>query len=203
MSDLVAMQDPAQEIAESALRSQRGGEAQRALIHQCMTSVVEAGQQAQRERNGRELAIFEKDFARVATLVDALLEGNYRETAAQLAGIAPSGIRAWLQAADSGVDRFQPIATLVRAAEAIAESECVSAVRKAGKDPRLWCASMTWLERKFPERYGRRTEESNAPKVVVINAKDSPVEVTLYAPSPLPPVADVNAGLLRSDASGD
>jgi hypothetical protein len=201
------MRDTAQEIADSALRSQRGGEAQRALIHQCMTAVVEAGQLARRERNGRELAIFEKDFAKIATLVDALLEGNYRETAAQLAGIAPSGIRAWLQAADGGEPRYQPIATLVRAAEAIAEAECVSAVRKAGKDPRNWTASMTWLERKFPERYGRRTEESNAPKVVVINAKDSPVQVNVgagYALSPQVPGAPVSVGLPRPDeTTGD
>jgi hypothetical protein len=183
MSDLVAMQDAAQEIAETALRSQRGGEAQRALISQCMTAVVEAGQQAQRERNGRELAIFEKDFAKIATLVDALLEGNYRETAAQLAGIAPSGIRAWLNAAENGDARFQAIATLVRAAEAIAEAECVSAVRKAGKDPRNWAAAMTWLERKFPEKFGRRSEDTSVPKLMVVNVKESAVQVQLYVPA--------------------
>ena len=38
-----------------------------------MTALVDAGLVAQEERNGRELAIFERDFDKIATLV----AGNY------------------------------------------------------------------------------------------------------------------------------
>ena len=37
--------------------------------------------------------------------VDALVDGNYGETAAQLAGIAESGVRAWIKKADGRAAR--------------------------------------------------------------------------------------------------
>lgn len=77
--------------------------------------------------------------------VDALVDGNYRETAAQLAGIAESGVRAWIKRADDGEERYKPIACLIRLAEAIAEADALADVRKAGRDPRNWCAAMTFL----------------------------------------------------------
>jgi len=59
-----------------------------------MADLMACGRHAQQHRNGRELAIFEHDFDRIAIFIDALVDGNYRETAAQLAGIAESGVRA-------------------------------------------------------------------------------------------------------------
>src|SRR5262245_13593366 len=148
MATAAAMYESAEAIAEAALRLQRGVATKTALISQCMARLVAEGIEAQKVRNGRELAIFERDFERIATLVDALVEGNYRDTAARLAGVAESGMRAWLKAADNGEERYQSIATVIRAAEAIAESESVGHVRTAGRDPKNWAAAMTWLERK-------------------------------------------------------
>ena len=34
-------------------------------------------------------------------------------------------------------------------------------------DPRLWAAEMTYLERKHPDRWGRRQDDQNMPRVVV------------------------------------
>lgn len=185
-------QADATDIADAALRAQRGVAVQTALISQCMANLVARGHEAQQHRNGRELAIFEKDFERVAVLVDALVDGNYRDTAARLAGIAESGVRAWLKAADDGDERYQAIATLIRAAEAIAESDSVRHVRSAGKDPRFWAAAATWLERKFPDKYGRRTADNDTPRVVVqIGVSHSDVQVSVAQPDTAPPPRQV------------
>jgi hypothetical protein len=54
----------------------------------------------------------------------------------------------------------------------------------SGKDPRFWAAEMTYLERRHPDRWGRRQEEAAGPKVVVqIGIKDSDVQISL---SPIP-----------------
>jgi hypothetical protein len=199
MSNVVEMQRKAQAIADQAsaedasaekLKALRGGAAQVALISQYMAALVAEGREAQQLRNGRELAIFEHDFDRIALFVDALLEGNYRQTAARLADVAESGIRAWMKAADDGDPRYRTVAALIRAAEAVAESDTVRYIRAAGKDPRFWAAGMTWLERKSPDRWGRRSEESTTPRVIVqIGVRDSDVQVRVESAAPqLPPV---------------
>ena len=61
----------------------------------------------------------------------------------------------------------------------MAEAEDVANVRRAGKaGPQFWAASMTYLERKYPEKWGKRADESAGPKVVVqIGCKDSDVAI--------------------------
>jgi len=119
--------------------------------------------------------------ALVQALVYRLIEGSYRDTAATLAGITARSVRSWMEAAEKGDARYEPVAQLVRVAEeALAESSAVRDVRAAGKDPRFWAASMTYPERKNPDRWARRAEDSSMPRVVVqvgINVED--VKVTL------------------------
>jgi hypothetical protein len=186
MANVIQIHDEATAIADAAFRAQRSVAAQTALISQCMANLVAEGLEAQKHRNGRELAIFERDFDKIAILVDALVDGNYRDTAARLAGIAESGVRAWLKAADDGNERYQAVATLIRAAEAVAESDSVRHVRSAGKDPRFWTAAATWLERKYPDKYGRRNEDTSAPRVIVqIGVRDSDVQIQLAPAAPV------------------
>jgi hypothetical protein len=157
--------------------------AQLAVFNEAMATLVRTGMEAQHTRNGRELAIFERDFERVAILADALMGGNYRDTAARLAGIAESGVRAWVRAADEGDLRYLPIATVIRSAEAIAEAEAVSYVRRASRDPRFWAAGMTWLERKYPDAWGRRESESGPKVQVIVGAGTAQVQVNIATPS--------------------
>ena len=74
-----------------------------AVFNEAMEELVREGLKAQRVRNGRELAIFEHDFDRIALLADALIAGNYRDTAAlgrdavtaddaELPGDVPNGL---------------------------------------------------------------------------------------------------------------
>jgi hypothetical protein len=83
---------------------------------------------------------------------------------------------------------------LIRAAEAIAESDSVRDVRAAGNDPRLWPAATTYLERRHPEKWVRRTENDNGPKIIVqIGARDSDVQVQLVTVSAAPASLDIGA----------
>lgn len=136
--------------------------------------------EAQRTHNGRELTLFEAYPEKAGRMVDLLLAGNYRETAATIAGITPRALRMWMQKAEDGDSRYEAFAQVVRVAEAMAEAASVQNVRNAGKDPRFWAADMTYLERRYPDRWGRRHEETGGPKVVVqIGARDSEVQVHL------------------------
>jgi len=77
----------------------------------------------------------------------------------------------------------------LKRASARAEAIEVAKVRKAGDDPRFWAASMTYLERRHPERWARRSEDGNSPRVVVqIGCKDSDVQVCISSPSPVVPL---------------
>src|SRR5688572_23536628 len=82
-------------------------------------------------------------------------------------GIAPSSVRNWMKASEDGDSRYAAVAHRIRVAEACAEDETIADVRAAGKDPRFWTAGMTWAERKFLERWGRRQDDANTPRVVV------------------------------------
>ena len=64
------------------------------------------------------------------------------------------------------------------------ESTAVNHVHAAGKDPRFWAAEMTYLERKSPDRWARRAEDSTTPRVVVqIGIATEEIKVTLDAAS--------------------
>ncbi len=65
-----------------------------ALLERYMTALMDAGRDAQAERNGRELAIFERDFEKIAALVAALVvQGNYLDTACRLSDMDQSQTR--------------------------------------------------------------------------------------------------------------
>ena len=85
---------------------------------------------------------------------------------------------------DDGDEAAIAFRDAIEKAEALAESETVRNVRQASKLPQFWAAGMTYLERKHPERWGRRQEDSAAPKVVVnIGVRDSDVQVQVLSPS--------------------
>jgi len=114
---------------------------------------------------GRPAIISNPD--KVQVFLAAIADGNYRETALKLAGIAKQTYYNTLKRAEAGDEAAQAFVDAVEKAEAFAESETVRNVRNASKQPQFWAAGMTWLERKSPEKWGRRQDDSSAPKVVV------------------------------------
>jgi hypothetical protein len=175
-------------LGDPAERHKRAMASHCALIERYTTLLVDAGLEAQQHRNGRELTVFESEPQKISDLVAALVNGNYLDASCALADLSYSGVRAWLKAYDEGDPRYHHVGRLIRAAEAIAESEAVGLVRAAGTDPRFWAAPATWLERKFPQKYGRRQDENDSPKVIVqIGVKDSDVKVNVLTAASLPP----------------
>jgi transposase len=114
------------------------------------------------------------DAERQERIVLLLRQGNYVETAAALAGIDKTTLYDWLRrgmrardlaAADKEVEeRELPYAEFSHAIErALAEGEAfhLSIIAKAASEG-VWQASAWTLERRYPDRYGRRERIEHA-----------------------------------------
>jgi hypothetical protein len=103
----------------------------------------------------------------VQQFLEAVGEGNYIETAAKLAGLSKQSVYDWLRRGHAGEPAYKAFADAVEKAEARAEAAMVANVRKASHLPQFWAAGMTVLERRHPERWSKRQDDTNTPKVVV------------------------------------
>src|SRR5262245_47231806 len=93
-------------------------------------------------------------------LMEALEAGNYRRASALYAGTQPATLESWITRGraerDEGLDTpYVQLLMDVEKAEAGAEVFAVAVVRRAMTDQ--WAPAMTFLERKFPHQWGRRT----------------------------------------------
>lgn len=95
---------------------------------------------------------------RQAIIVEAVREGNAIEVAAQAAGISHQTFYNWLERgekAESGI--YFEFFEAIKKAESEAEQYHVANIKKASK--KQWQAAAWWLERKFPDRWGRRDRQ--------------------------------------------
>ena len=88
-------------------------------------------------------------------LLDALRAGNARVHAARYAGIDQDSITNWMH-------RSSDFSDAVKKAEADAIVRHVANIAKAAADGQ-WQASAWWLERRYPEHFGRRFEPDSSP----------------------------------------
>jgi len=125
------------------------------------------------------------DVYRVEKILRYIGQGNYLETACLAAGIDRNTLHNWRQAAKDGNLAAIAFIRSLEKAEALAELDAVEDVRKAGKaGPQFWAASATRLERRHPDRWGKRQDDSTAPKVVVqIGIQHSDVSIRTLSPS--------------------
>lgn len=90
-----------------------------------------------------------------ATIVEAIAKGNDKVVAARLAGIGESTFYAWMERGEQAkTGAFLEFREAVKKAEAEAEQHFVGIIKTASYD--TWTAAAWWLERKHPERWGRR-----------------------------------------------
>jgi hypothetical protein len=116
----------------------------------------------------------------ISRLLTHLAHGNYLNAAAHLAGTTEVTVNALKKRGEDGETPFDGFLIALKIAESKSEDGAVRQVLKAGQDPRFWTAPMTFLERKYPDRWGRRQDDSSVPKVVVqIGVKDSDVSITV------------------------
>jgi hypothetical protein len=91
------------------------------------------------------------------TLVKAAREGLPKNRTCHLVGIDTSTLWHWIDRGEQGIEPYAALVRDLERAETEFEQEMVSLVAEAARaDPRNWTAAMTILERKHPERYGRR-----------------------------------------------
>lgn len=92
----------------------------------------------------------------ILSKIEVLLQnGNYVETAAAVCGISKSTLYLWLKrGARSKKGIYKDFSDAVVKAQGLAEARDVSIITKAAKDD--WKAAAWRLERKFPNRWGRR-----------------------------------------------
>lgn len=90
-----------------------------------------------------------------AELCGWLLAGNYLETAAALVGLPADTVRAWIRRGlKEGSGKYHSLAMAVRKSEAEAAASSVERIRAAGRRG-IWKADAWFLERKFPQQWGR------------------------------------------------
>lgn len=88
-------------------------------------------------------------------ITDSIRAGNYAFVAAQQAGIHEATYHAWrARGRKEGKGIYREFDEAVEMAEAEAEAVAVMYVRRAMGES--WQAAMTYLERKFPDRWGKR-----------------------------------------------
>ena len=93
--------------------------------------------------------------------VQAIRAGNWIETSCDFVGIHPDTYYGWMERGQLGGARNQIYAAFseaVRHAKATAEIESVARIRLAGSKGNLK-ADIFYLERAFPERWGKRRVE--------------------------------------------
>ncbi len=94
-------------------------------------------------------------------IVDAMRKGNYLVTACRLAGITRDTYYDWLALGRDDPEQYPEYVKLaedVENAKAESEAELLEVVRETALSgaPNTWQAAMTILERRHPEKFGRR-----------------------------------------------
>lgn len=89
-------------------------------------------------------------------ICEYIAQGNYLDTACRLAGVDYSTFRGWMVKGEhEGKGEYFEFLRQVRLAEAQAESERVRLILQAGRLDD-WKANAWYLERKYPERWGKK-----------------------------------------------
>ena len=93
---------------------------------------------------------------KVDIITEALQGGNTRRTAAAYAGISPRTLQRWLKRGrEEDEGEYVDLLRHVEMAEADATVCMVAAVMKAAQSGE-WRAAAWWLERRYPDDWGRR-----------------------------------------------
>lgn len=96
-----------------------------------------------------------------AKFVQYMRGGNYLCTVCDALGIAEQIIYEWFKKGAAGKEPYRQFTESVKRAAAEAEIETVARIRLHGQSEQegSWQALMTFLERRYPERWGRRVSE--------------------------------------------
>jgi transposase-like protein len=100
-----------------------------------------------------------------AKICQAIRAGNYSYVAAEYAGIGASTYHRWMQQGEQETSgSFREFRDAVKSAESEAEVRAVAIIQRHME--KNWQAAMTYLERKHPQRWGRRLDHTTAGRPV-------------------------------------
>lgn len=110
-------------------------------------------------------------------VLSAVSAGNYLETAAQYAGIDASTLRRWVVKGEAAgaAEPYRTFCAALKSARAAAEVRSVALIQQAATDG-TWQAAAWYLERSYPDRWGRT-------RVEVTGADQAPIRVDIDADS--------------------
>jgi transposase-like protein len=127
----------------------------------------------------------------VNQIAEIVAAGNYVEVACRSVGIDDGSFYGWLRKAQDdikeGLEAEESIYirffNAIKAAEAQAELKTLAVVQEAAQVKREWLPAMTFLERRHPERWGRKDRlqvDQHTTKEVIISrmtvVKDLPAK---------------------------
>jgi hypothetical protein len=108
---------------------------------------------------------------RVAALCGLLADGVPVEVAVGAVNLSKSAFYLWIEKGEAEPESvYAEFASLVRQAQDNAEVWHVQNIREAAQEAKNWTASAWWLERRFPQRWGRRDR-------LTVGGDGSPVEI--------------------------
>lgn len=121
------------------------------------------------------------------TLLDAVASGVHLETAAKSVGLHPKTVRRWISRAEEDIEANRSseyvtfLAELYKAESLIESSAVASWSRYFEGEQGDWRAIATYLERRFPDRWGKKSEVHHSGQVV---------HGVVMLPQILPPTVD-------------
>jgi hypothetical protein len=104
------------------------------------------------------------------TVANAIAAGNYQRTAMQLAGISESAFYQWLEWGREGREPYKEFAEAIEKAQAQAEARNVAIIETAARE--TWQAAAWWLERRYPDRWGRREHHEHSGAIGLYDARE-------------------------------
>lgn len=107
-------------------------------------------------------------------ILQYILSGNHPEIAAGAAGISPKKFAQWARMGDEGLEPFASFMTECMIAINMAGAEQMRKVLEGGKGTAL--SARWWLERMFPEIYGRKEAVQLPGTVNISNTQNNYLE---------------------------
>ncbi len=103
-----------------------------------------------------------------AIIIEALRRGNYRDTAAKLAGVTRQTLWNWEQRGEAGEAPFAAFFDALQKAESDAEDMLLQEIRSAqssipgegGRGADVWQSRAWVMERRWPKRWAQRVRQA-------------------------------------------
>lgn len=114
---------------------------------------------------------------RHAAIVDAVRHGMYAKAAVEGAGITEATYYRWLERGRQGEEPFESFLADVEQASAAATLNMLDTIRKAAETD--WRAAAWFLERRFPDQWGRHSRSSREDEVAVTESPEAVREQVL------------------------